>query len=58
METLSGSRGRILIAGFWGISRHDINYGDEIFQAIALASIGGAVKPVLSHCKARLAPLF
>jgi hypothetical protein len=25
---------------------------------IGSASIGGAVKPVLSHCKARLAPLF
>ena len=36
METLPGSRGRLLVSGFWGLSRH-INYAGEVVQAIALA---------------------
>ena len=36
METLPGSRGRLLVSGFWGISRH-INYAGEILQAFAIA---------------------
>lgn len=35
MHTLPGSRGRILVSGFWGVSRH-VNYAGEILQAVAL----------------------
>ena len=36
MDTVPGSDGRILCAGFWGIARH-VNYLGEILQAAALA---------------------
>jgi len=36
MVTLPGSRGRILVSGWWGVSRH-VNYAGEIIQALALA---------------------
>lgn len=36
MDTVPGSGGRVLCAGFWGISRH-VNYLGEILQAVALA---------------------
>ena len=36
MDTLPGSGGRILVRGFWGVSRH-VNYAGEILQAVALA---------------------
>lgn len=36
METLPGSGGRILVGGFWGVSRH-VNYLGEVLQAAATA---------------------
>ena len=36
MTTLPGSRGRILVSGWWGVARH-VNYLGEIIQAVALA---------------------
>ena len=36
MATVRGSGGRVLCAGFWGVSRH-VNYLGEILQALALA---------------------
>ena len=50
METLPGSRGRILVGGFWGVSRH-VNYLGEVVQALALALPGllasGSAVPLL-----------
>lgn len=50
MTTLPGSKGRILISGFWGVSRH-VNYAGEVLQALALALPGvlatGDVAPLL-----------
>lgn len=36
MVTLPGSKGRILVSGWWGVSRH-VNYAGEVLQALALA---------------------
>lgn len=38
MRTLPGSRGRLLVSGFWGAARH-VNYLGEIVQAVALAAL-------------------
>ena len=50
METLPGSRGRLLISGFWGVSRH-VNYAGEIIQAFAISLPAllacGSVLPML-----------
>lgn len=41
MATLPGSKGRILISGFWGASRH-VNYLGEVLQALSLSLPGVA----------------
>jgi hypothetical protein len=50
MSTVPGSNGRILNAGFWGLSRH-VNYLGEILQALSLALPGffatGSLVPFL-----------
>jgi protein-S-isoprenylcysteine O-methyltransferase Ste14 len=49
-RTLPGSRGRLLVSGFWGVARH-VNYLGEIVQAAALAALAalgsGSAVPVL-----------
>lgn len=50
MHTLPGSGGRLLVSGFWGVSRH-INYAGEVTQALALSLPGvlasGSLLPLL-----------
>ena len=38
-ETVVGSKGRLLVSGFWGLARH-INYTGEIIQGLSLALPG------------------
>lgn len=56
MTTLPGTR--LLVSGFWGLSRH-VNYAGEITQAVALALPGTLVAPTAYYaCLPWLYPLY